>query len=179
MILDAFLQFDAAINLAQVAGTYASTNVIDLGITSGIPSSANGGGARDIGIGDDPTMKLLVQVTTAFTSGGAGTLSVGIQSAIDNGSGAPAAFSASWYTSPTYALATLVQGARLMDMDFPRPPDGIAIPRFLRLSYVIGTATMTAGIVEAMIILDRMDQFYSGTNNAVLSGYQPGITVQN
>ena len=37
MILDALLQFDAAINLAQVAGTYASTNVIDLGVTSGIP----------------------------------------------------------------------------------------------------------------------------------------------
>jgi|HubBroStandDraft_3_1064219.scaffolds.fasta_scaffold00002_23 hypothetical protein len=178
MILDAFLQFDAAINLAQIAGTYNSTNVIDLGITSGIPSSANGGGARDIGIGDDPTMKLLVQVTTAFTSAGAATLQVTLQSAIDNGSGAPAAYS-NWYSTPVYALATLVQGARLMDMDFPRPPDGVAIPRFLRLQYVIGTATTTAGIVEALIILDRMDQFYSGTNNAVLSGYQPGITVAN
>jgi hypothetical protein len=179
MILDAFLQFDAAINLAQVAGTYASTNVIDLGVTSGIPSSANGGGARDIGIGDDPAMKLLVQVTTAFTSGGAGTLTVGIQSAIDNGSGAPAAFSASWYTSNAFALATLVQGARLLDMDMPRPPDGIAVPRFLRLSYVIGVATMTAGVVEALLVLDRMDQMYNSTNNAVMGGYQAGITVAN
>lgn len=179
MILDALLQFDAAINLAQVVGTYASTNVIDLGVTSGIPSSANGGGARDIGIGDDPAMKLLVQVTTAFTSGGAGTLTVGIQSAIDNGSGAPAAFSASWYTSNTFALATLAQGARLMDMDMPRPPDGIAVPRFLRLSYVIGTATMTAGTIEALLVLDRMDQMYQGTNNAIMGGYTPGITVAN
>src|SRR5580698_5656974 len=132
MILDAFLQFDAAINLAQVAGTYASTNVIDLGVTSGIPSSANGGGARDIGIGDDPAMKLLVQVTTTFTSGGAGTLSVTLQGAVDNGFGAPAAYS-TWYASPVYALATLVAGERLLDMDMPRPPAGIAVPRFLRL----------------------------------------------
>jgi len=62
MILDALLQFDNAASLAIAAGTQASTNVIDLGITSGIPTSANGGGARDIGIGDDPAMKLLVQV---------------------------------------------------------------------------------------------------------------------
>src|ERR1700676_716236 len=116
MILDSLLQFDSAANLAQVVGTYNSANVIDLGITSGIPSSANGGGARDIGIGDDPALKLLVQVIVAFTSGGAGTLQVGLQGAIDNGSGAPAAF-VTWWLSPAYALATLVQGARLYDMD--------------------------------------------------------------
>ena len=178
MILDSFLQFDAAINLAQVAGTYPSSNVIDLGITSGIPTSANGGGARDIGIGDDPAMKLLVQVVTAFTSGGAGTLQVALQGAIDAGTGLPAAFS-TWWTSPAYALATLVQGARLYDMDMPRPPDGIAIPRFLRMSYIIGGATMTAGNISSFIVLDRMDQNYEGTNNAVMGGYPAGIYIAN
>ncbi len=113
MILDALLQFDNAVSLAIAAGTQASTNVIDLGVTSGIPTSASGGGARDIGIGDDPAMKLLVQVTTTFTSGGAGTLSVTLQGAIDNGAGVPAAFS-SWWVSPVYALATLNVGSRLM-----------------------------------------------------------------
>lgn len=179
MIIDSLLQFDPAANLAQPVGTYTSANVIDLGVTSGIPSSANGGGARDIGIGDDPALKLVVQVIVTFTSGGAGTLSCGIQSAIDNGAGAPATFSATWWVSPTYALATLNQGSRLLDMDMPRPPDGIAIPRFLRMAYVIGTATMTAGQIESMIVLDRPDQFYTGTNNSILSGYQPGIVVAN
>src|ERR1700704_1748034 len=150
MILDALLQFDSAANLAQVVGTYNSANVIDLGITSGIPSSANGGGARDIGIGDDPAMKLLVQVGTAFTSGGAGTLAVSLQGAVDNGSGAPAAFS-TWWTSPAYALATLNAGSRLLNMDMPRPPDGIAVPRYLRLSYAIAGATMTAGTIQAYL----------------------------
>ena len=177
MILDSLLQFDASNNLAQIAGTYNSTNVLDLGGPA-IPVLASGQGARDIGIGDDPAMKLLVQVTTTFTSGGAGTLAVNLQGAADNGSGAPLSF-ATWYTTPTYALATLVAGARLMDMDMPRPPDGIPIPRFLRLTYVIGTATMTAGTVEALLVLDRMDQYYTGTNNAVMSGYPAGITVAN
>lgn len=178
MILDAYLQFDSAVSLAIAAGTQASTNVIDLGITSGIPTSANGGGARDIGIGDDPAMKLLVQVTTTFTSGGAGTLSVGLQGAVDNGAGAPAAFS-TWWTSPVYALAALNAGSRLMDMDMPRPPDGIAIPRFLRLLYTVATATMTAGNISSFIVLDRDDQPYQGTDNSILGGYPAGINIAN
>jgi len=178
MILDALLQFDNAVSLAIAAGTQASTNTIDLGVTSGIPTSASGGGARDIGIGDDPAMKLLVQVTTTFTSGGAGTLSVALQGAIDNGAGAPAAFS-TWWTSPAYALATLNAGSRLYDMDMPRPPDGIAIPRFLRLLYTVGAATMTAGNVSAYIVLDRDDQIYQSTDNSVLGGYPAGINVAN
>ncbi len=178
MILDALLQFDSAANLAQVVGTYNSTNIIDLGVTSGIPSSANGGGARDIGIGDRPAMKLFVIVTTTFTSGGAGTLQANLQGAVDNGSGAPAAFS-TWYSSPAYALATLAAGANLMPMDMPRPPAGIAIPRFLRMTYAIAGATMTAGAVASYIVIDRIDQAYQGTNSGILGGYPAGITVAN
>lgn len=178
MILDALLQFDSAASLAIAAGTQVSTNVLDFGITSGIPSYANGGGARDMGIGDDPALKLLVLVTTTFTSGGAGTLAVALQGAVDNGSGAPAAFS-TWWSSPTYALAALNAGSQLMNIDFPRPPDGIAVPRFVRLLYTVGTATMTAGNVSAFVVLDRMDQMYQSTDNSVLGGYQAGITVAN
>lgn len=178
MILDALLQFDNAVSLAIAAGTQVSTNVIDLGIASGIPISASGGGARDIGIGDDPAMKLLVIVTTTFTSGGAGTLAVSLQGAIDNGAGVPAAFS-TWWTSPVYALATLNAGSQLMNMDMPRPPDGIAVPRFLRLSYAVATATMTAGNVSSYLVLDRIDQMYQSTDNSILGGYPAGITIAN
>ena len=178
MILDNLLTFDNAVSLAIPAGTQVSTNVIDLGITSGIPTSAQGGGARDIGIGDDPAMKLLVLVTTTFTSGGAATLAVSLQGAVDNGSGAPAAFS-TWWTGPTFALATLNAGSRLYDMDMPRPPDGIAVPRFLRMSYAVGAATVTAGNLSAFIVLDRDDQMYQGTDNSIMGGYPPGIAVAN
>lgn len=177
MILDAFLTFDTAVSLAIAAGTQASTNVIDLHM-AGIPTLANGQGARDIGIGDDPALKLYCQVTTTFTSGGAATLSVTLQGATDNGSGAPAAYS-SWWASPAYALATLNQGSQLFNMDMPRPPDGIAIPRFLRLLYTVGAATVTAGNVSAGIVLDRIDQPYSSTDNSILGGYPPGIAISN
>ena len=182
MILDALLQFDNAASLAIAAGTKASTNVIDFGLGTSanpaIPSNANGGGARDMGIGDDPALKLLVQVSTTFTSGGAGTLSVAIQGAPDNGSGAPGSYT-TWWTSPVYALATLVAGARLLNMDFPRPPAGVAVPRFVRLLYTVAGATMTAGAVSAYLVLDRDDQMYNSTNNAVLGGYPPGIAISN
>lgn len=178
MIIDSFLQFDpTGTSVAIAVGTQASTNVIDLHM-AGIPTLVNGQGARDIGIGDDPALKLYVAVTTTFTSDGAGTLSVSLEGATDNGSGVPAAYSV-WWVSPVYALATLVAGARLMDMDMPRPPDGIAIPRFLRLLYTVAGATMTAGAVTAEIVLDRQDQYYTGTINSTLSGYPAGITVSN
>lgn len=180
MIIDALLCFDspsAPINLAQVVATYNSTNVIDLHM-AGIPVLSNGQGARDIGIGDDPALKMLVQVTTTFTSGGAGTLQIALQGATDNGSGVPAAYS-TWWTSPAYALASLNAGSRLYDMDMPRPPDGIAYPRFLRLNYIIAGATMTAGACVAAIVLDRADQPYQGTDNSIAGGYPAGIVVAN
>lgn len=179
MILDGLQTFDSASSLAIAVGTQPSANVLDYGITSGIPTSANGGGARDMGVGDDPAMKLLVQVGTTFTSAGAGTLSVALQGAVDNGSGAPAAYS-TWWVSPVYALATLVAGERLLDMDFPRPPAGIAVPRYCRLLYTVAGATFTAGTIGyAGVVLDRDDVMYNGTNNATAGGYPAGITVAN
>lgn len=182
MILDALQMFDLPLapkDFNGIAiGTTPSTNTLDYGILSGIPASSAGGGARDMGIGDDPALKLLVQVGTAFTSGGAGTLSVAIQGAIDDGTGNPAAFS-TWWSSPVYALATLNAGSRLLDMDFPRPPDGIAIPRFVRLLYTIAGAQFTAGTLVAGVVLDRPDQSYQGTDNSVLGGYPAGIVVAN
>lgn len=184
MILDGLLMFtnpsgggSGTGDTPTVAATTTSTSILDLHM-AGIPVLANLQGARDIGIGDDPAMKLLVQVTTAFTSGGAATLQVSFQGATDNGAGAPAAFS-TYYSSPVYALATLALGARLMDMDVPRPPAGVAIPRFLQLQYIVAAATFTAGVIKGFIVLDRMDQLYNSTSNAIMGGYPPGIAVAN
>jgi hypothetical protein len=176
MILDGLLQFTTATTGdLPTTGTQNSTNTIDLGIASGIPSSANGGGARDMGIGDDPALKLVVQVLTTFTVGT--SLQIILQGAVDNGSGAPAAFS-NWWSSPAYAEANLVAGARLLDMDVPRPPQGIAVPRYLRLGYVT-VGTHSTGAIQAFIVIDRDDQMYNSTNNAVLGGYPAGINVAN
>ena len=101
MILDNLLLFTGTSNgatggvtstantdsIAQTAATYACSNIIDLGL-SGLPSSANGGGARDMGIGDDPMLKLLVRIGTAAVSAGGGTCQLVLSGAPDNGSGA-------------------------------------------------------------------------------------------
>jgi hypothetical protein len=185
MILDAFLQFTGAPATGGIVvtgtnydlpttGTQNSSNILDLHM-AGIPVLANLQGARDIGIGDNPALKLLVQVTTAF--GGGTSLQVILQGAPDNGSGSPGSY-ANWWLSPVYTEAQLVAGARLYDMDMPRPPQGVAIPRFLRLSYV-SVGTHTSGALGGWIVIDRMDQPYSSTNNAVMGGYPAGITVAN
>lgn len=177
MILDFFLQFTGSVaggSDSPTTGTQNSTNELDLHM-AGIPVLANGQGARDMGIGDKPALKLVAWVTTTFTGGT--SLQIILQGATDNGSGAAAAYS-NWWASPAYAEATLVAGAKLYDMDMPRPPAGIAIPRFLRLSYVT-VGTHGAGALKSWIVLDRMDQPYQGTSNAVMGGYPAGVTVAN
>lgn len=178
MILDALQMFDPPStprDLAQVAGTYASGNILDYGILAGIPAEGANTLSRDMGIGDDPALKLLVQVSTAFAGGT--SLQVSFQGSVSDAAGQPAAWT-TWLSSPAVALASLVQGARLLDIDFPRPPQGIAVPRFVRLLYTI-VGTMTAGQVVAGFVLDRSDQMFQSTSNAVLGGYPPGLTVAN
>ena len=186
MILDNLLMFTGTSNGATAGitsgpqtdspttGNQTSSNNIDLHML-GIPKLAAGQGARDIGIGDDPAMKLLVLVTTAFV-GGTG-IQIALQGAPDNGSGAPGTF-VPWWTSPTYATAILLAGTRLYDMDMPRPPAGDPVPRFLQMLFVT-TGTMTGGAIEACIVLDRHDQMYNATNNAILGGYPPGVVIAN
>lgn len=172
MILDGLLQFSAAAGDSPTTGTQTSTNVLDLGL-SGLPASASGGGARDIGIGDDPAMKILVIVTTPLTGGT--SLQVNIQGAPDNGSGVPGSFTI-MAAGPVVAEAQLIAGARLFDSDMPRPAPNQAVPRFLQLGYV-NVGTHGAGVIKAYLVLDRHD--IPEQSNAVLGGYPAGITIAN
>jgi hypothetical protein len=173
MILDGLLMFDVGVLITANGTTQDSTNVLDLG-GPGLPVLANLQGARDIGIGDDPAMKLLVVVTVAATTGT--SMSVLLAGAPDNGSGSPGSF-VTWYISPVYTTAQLVVGARLLDMDMPRPPAGVVIPRFLKLTYT--TVSTCNPTIESGIVLDRIDQAYSSTKNQTLGGYPAGIVVAN
>ena len=110
MILDSLLAFDTATLITANGTTQNSANVLDLHIINGgLPVLANLSGARDIGIGDDPALKLLVQVTVAATTGT--SMTVSLEGATDNGSGAANAYSV-WWVSPAYTTAQLVAGAR-------------------------------------------------------------------
>ena len=159
---------------SPTTGTQASSNVVDVGMLGGLPVSAvGGGGGRDLGIGDDPAMKLLVQVTVAFVGGT--SIACAIQGAPDAGANTPGTY-VTYATGPVVALASLIAGARLFDTDLPRPAPGSVPPRYYRLAFV-GVGTMTAGKVEGILVLDRMDQVE--TTNAVMSGYPAGITIAN
>lgn len=181
MYLDALLLFtggstgvgnsDGATD-SPTTGTQESSNVIDLGLT-GIPNYANGGGARDAGVGDDPAMKLMIVVTTAFTGGT--NLVIQLSGAPDDGTGVPDTYTV-MYVGPTVVEASLVAGARLADIDLPRVIPGQALPRFLRLDYV-SSGTHTAGKIEGTLVLDRSDQIKGASGN--LSGYRAGVNVAN
>lgn len=182
MILDSLLLFtggttgvgnsDGATD-SPTTGTQNSSNVIDLGIVLGIPSYANGGGARDMGVGDDPALKLMVQVTTAFVDGT--SLQIQLAGAPDDGTGVPGSYTV-MYTGPAVLEANLIAGARIADIDVPRVIPGQALPRFLRLNYVT-SGTHTAGKVEGTIVIDRDDQIKGTTGK--LSGYPAGLNVAN
>lgn len=157
MYLDGALQFTGTAGTAgstdsPTAGTQQSTNIIDL---------VN---ARDMGIGDDPALKLVCQVKTAFAGGT--SLVIQFQGAPDS-SGSPGTYT-TYAQSSAIVEADLVAGRHLFDIDVPRPNPGVAIPRFYRLQYV-SAGTHTAGAIFAALVLDRDDMVI----------YPAGITIAN
>lgn len=149
MIIDGLLLFSSAQNLTT--GTIPSTNVIDL---------LN---ARDMGIGDDPALKIACFVTTPFSSTDAGTLTIQAQGSTDNST------FTTYAESRAYSAADLVAGAKLLPIDWPHRGPGDALPRYLRLAYVMGSLHFTPGALTAMLVLDRQDA----------TQYPPGLGISN
>ncbi|MCK5602583.1 hypothetical protein KAR91_11955 [Candidatus Pacearchaeota archaeon] len=83
-----------------------------------------------------------MQVPTAFTSGGSATLVVKLETDGDEAFGS----AKNLWTSATIAVATLVAGYRIVAM---RLPEGCE--RYLRATYTIATADMTAGALDAFL----------------------------
>ena len=144
MIIDGLLQFDPA--LSAITVTRVSTNTIDLLAQ------------RDIGGQNGPPMWLAVGVNAAFTAGGAATLVVQMQGSVDN---------ATWTTygeSRALAIADLTPVGRLLIASWPLRLAIDAKPRYLRLNYVVATGPMTAGSINAQLVLDaqQYDQYPAG-----------------
>ncbi len=187
MILDNLLTFTGTSNGATggitsgaqtdlpSTGTQDSSNIVDLGVLSGIPASAvNGGGARDIGTGDDPMLKLSVMNTAAWTA--TATLQVLLQGAPDAGSNTPGSWVTMW-SSPVFATATMQIIGQLCNIDVPRPVPTQPLPRYLKLVFITAVATNTTGLLEGQIVIDRDDQVVGITGR--YSGYPAGINIAN
>lgn len=150
MIIDGLLQFDPA--LSAITVTRVSTNVIDL---------LN---FRDPGVGH-PAMYCYVGVNAAFTAGGAATLQVQFQGSVDN---------STYYTygeSRAFSIAELTPIAPAIIQPWPMVPvpsisGSGALPRYLRLNYIVATGPMLTGSVNAQLVLDpqMIRQYPAGIN---------------
>ena len=121
-------------DLSQIAGTYYSTNSLDLTATP-----------RPVVKGE--IVKVLFQVTQTFV-GATSTTAVALIESSDEGP--PSADIGVLYTTAAIPVATLVAGFQVV---FPIPLATIA-ERYLSLRYVIATATTTAGTATAGIVWD-------------------------
>jgi len=126
-----------------ITATSASTNVIDLGKT-GTPYGASSALRRDVGRGNP--VPLYVGVTETFNN--LTSLTITIQTD-DN-----AAFSSptTAWTSPAYAAADLVPGARHLLPD--ELPVGVN-EQFVRLMYTVAGTAPTTGKVTAGVTFAR------------------------
>jgi hypothetical protein len=132
MYMDRQNLFSAA--QAITTGSAASTDIIDLGST------------RDIGSGE--VLEVIVVIDQTFTSGGAGTLDVKLQTDTAVGFGTVVTLLSTGAT----ALASLTAGAQIARWRVPR-----GVLRYLRLQYVVATADMTAGTITAGISIGRQE----------------------
>lgn len=104
--------------------------------------------ARDIGSSDN--IWLVVMVTTAFTSGGSGTLQLEFVS--DAQAALATDGSATEHiTSATFALAGLTAGTVLIRQALPLEASGAPYERYVGLLGNVGTAAMTAGALTAFL----------------------------
>lgn len=136
MITDAFLQLDAANALIRAAGTYVSTNTIDL--------SKN----HDMGSGEP--LKILFNVDVAFAGG------TSVQPQIITSAAANLSSPTILASANAIPLASLVLGAMfLMYVPELTGPGGMGTTgqRYLGVQYV-SLGTFTLGSISARIVLD-------------------------
>lgn len=161
--MDNTLSFSSNWSTAQtVTATAASTNVVDLtGAGSGnAPAMINGFPATntsigyDIGAGDGEAIPYLyISVPTAGT--GAGTVTIALQVAADNGSYSPGTWETLW-TSTAIVGTSLVAGSIILVPvpPLPYPADyetNENMPRFLRLNYTVAS-TFSAGFLAGLML---------------------------
>jgi hypothetical protein len=152
--------FDGGWQFSGTAGIPGSTD----SPTSGSTFSANtvdlGPGARDLGIGDGPALKLTCVVTTAFAGGT--SLQISLLGSTDNSNFTP------MVAGPAIAEANLVPGCHVFDLDLARvagslmerPGASQALPRYLKLGYT-SVGTHSSGAIFCGAVLDRADQNYN------------------
>lgn len=149
-------------NAQAVTSTAASTNIYDVtGAGSGTAPAMIWGTSTvigdDIGTGEGVARPVAYfTVPTAFTAGGAATLVVSVQAAVDNGSNAPGTY---FTLTETQAIpvASLVAGYNFA-LPIPGIKSGDSLPRFYRFNYTVATGPMLTGNITGDILLNPPSQ---------------------
>jgi hypothetical protein len=146
-ILDNLTLFSDSQDLAIAVSTANSTDYIDLEAAS-VTTSADAPSGVAVDKAKGVPVELWCRVDESFTSAGAGTLKVILQtSAASNFSG-----SINLVTSKVFTKTEAAAGKRLLPRVLPND-----CLRYIRLTYTIGTADMTAGKVTAGIVSAQQD----------------------
>lgn len=168
MFLDGKLTFNSAVGTPQAITTTAdSAGIIDItGAGSGnAPAMINGYPATntaigaDYGAGDGEAIPhVILNVTTAGV--GAGTVTVSVQAAPDDGSYGQGTYT-TLVSTPALVFSTLTAGSII---DIPLPPIrytlGQALPRFYKLVYTVSGSTGVS--VLANMVLNPQQSLLAG-----------------
>lgn len=163
-ILDASSIFDTnrAITVTTTSGVY---DVVGLGVGNPSPNvfgqtfGSATSQAQDLGGGGPLVSPPQVDVITgtAFTAGGAGTLTIQLQSAPDtSNTGTPGTWTTEVQTD-ALSLAQLAANTHIARLVVPVRAPGAALPRFYRLNYVVATGPMTAGTIAFAGLVTGID----------------------
>lgn len=147
MILDNNLEFCDATAVNAAAGTANVGDVIDLGAAAKSP-------------GRGYQLYLVIQVTTAFTSGGSATVAFKL---VSDAGATPATDGTETLhvQTDTFAVAALTQGTQIV-VPLPWEPN---YERYLGLQVVTAVATTTAGAINAFLTLNA--QSWTALSDAV------------
>ena len=135
MLIDTRSTFANALAVDAAAGRALVGDVMDIGTDGAFLSNRHG--------------ELVIQIRTAFTSGGAAT----VQFCLASDAQAAIAVDGTetrHFESRIYTMAQAIAGVTLI---IP-PPQGLVYERYLGIQVVTAAATTTAGAIDAFMTLD-------------------------
>ena len=156
---------------AFTSGNYASLAGATSASTALNGTSINMGVKQDLGIGDGAAIpKIAVYVGTAITSACTGTrINAQLQGSTD---------SSNWTVyaeSGPLATSSFAAGNKVLPIDLPRRPSGVALPQYYRLQLVltgqVNNEAISAGTLIGGLVIQRDD------NADTLGQYPSGFSV--
>jgi hypothetical protein len=149
MIMDAQLNFSSAQAITNASAASSTITAYDeSGGNTNIGGPANFRFGADLGVSEGKDkLKVSVSFPVAFATASGATLNIQFQGSTD---------SSTWTTyieSGVLAASALALGANWV-FDWPRKALGAAMPKYVRLYYVLGTGTFTTGTINANVVLN-------------------------